>query len=68
MLGVCACMLGVHACCVNSSTYFGQVLSPHFGGVIRFVKEVEPLMEQGSRETVAVDESKLPWQRVLHYS
>ena len=47
------------------STCFGQVLSPHFGGIIRFVKEVEPLMEQGSRESVAVDESMLPWHHAM---
>lgn len=36
-----------------------EVLSPHFGGIIRFVKEVEPLMEQGSRESVVVDEKRI---------
>ena len=58
----CACA------CVSDNQgvlYFGQVLSPHFGGIIRFVKEVEPLMEQGSRESVVVDESMLPWHHVV---
>ncbi|KAL5483835.1 hypothetical protein EMCRGX_G020250 [Ephydatia muelleri] len=43
----------------RTDEFIEEVLSPHFGGIIRFVKEVEPLMEQGSRESVAVDEKRI---------
>ena len=33
-----------------------QVLSPYFGGMIGFVKDVEPLLERGQRDKIRVDE------------
>ena len=35
-----------------------QVLSPYFGGMIGFVKDVEPLLERAQRDRITVDESE----------
>ena len=39
-------------------THTHQVLSPYFGGMIGFVKDVEPLLERGQRDRIKVDESE----------
>lgn len=36
-----------------------QALSPYFGGIIYFVKDVEPLLERGQRDKIKVDEKRL---------
>ena len=33
-----------------------QVLSPYFGGMIGFVKDMEPLLERGQKDRIRVDE------------
>ena len=35
-----------------------EVLSPYFGGMVAFVKDTEMLLEKGSRERIAVNESE----------
>ena len=42
---------------LNTHTHIHtQVLSPYFGGMIGFVKDVEPLLERGQRDKIRVDE------------
>ena len=36
-----------------------QVLSPYFGGIVGFVKDVEPLLERGQRDRIKVDERRI---------
>ena len=36
-----------------------QVLSPHFGGILSFVKENEALLERGQKDKVRVDERRV---------
>ena len=44
---------------INSSYTLVQALSPYFGGIIYFVKDVEPLLERGQRDKIKLDERRL---------
>ncbi|XP_046999659.1 vacuolar protein sorting-associated protein 52 homolog [Schistocerca americana] len=42
----------------RSAEYVEEILSPHFGGIIQFVKEGEVLLEKGQAEDLKKQESK----------
>uniref|UniRef100_A0A1B6C1U5 Vacuolar protein sorting-associated protein 52 homolog n=1 Tax=Clastoptera arizonana TaxID=38151 RepID=A0A1B6C1U5_9HEMI len=43
---------------VRSSEYVEEILSPHFGGIIQFVKEGEALIEKGQGDLLKKQEAK----------
>lgn len=42
---------------LRSSEYVEEILSPHFGGMIQFVKEGEALLEKGQNDQLKKQES-----------
>lgn len=42
----------------RSAEYVEEILSPHFGGILQFVKEGEALVEKGQAEELKHHESK----------
>lgn len=42
----------------RSGEYVEEILSPHFGGIMQYVKEVEPLVEKGQTDEIKIREKK----------
>lgn len=43
----------------RTQEFIDEALSPYFGGIVGFVKDVEPLLERGQKDKVKVDERRI---------
>jgi len=43
----------------RTQEFVEEVLSPYFGGMIGFVKDMEPLLERGQKDRIRVDERRI---------